>query len=187
MSTRTALTNPSTRTALPKSGSVRGASACDGAACGIAELKADLNKFLYENGNQTVASGLEKFEQKTGSKREYLSYGAAALVALYLLLGAGASVVCNVLIGAIYPASASLRAVRNQDSSQDTRLLTYWALFGSLLVLDSVLSELPGFYLLKALGLLALSLPQLHGSEIVFARALEPALARLDSLLKKAE
>jgi hypothetical protein len=71
-----------------------------------------------------------------------------------LLLGAGggAALVCNVLIGAIYPAVVSLQAVRAGDDSQDTRLLTYWSLFGSSLLLDSYFHDVPGYFLLKAVS-----------------------------------
>jgi len=191
-STRTALSNTSVRTGMQKSqqqqaGGAASSPSGSSNSGGIAELNADLHKFLYQNENQTVANGLEKLEQKTGLKREHAAYGLGGLVALYLLLGAGGAFVCNVLIGVAYPATASLRAVRNQDKGQDAQLLTYWSLFGALLLLDSLLNEVPGYFLLKAAGLLALALPQIRGAEVVYNRAVEPALARLDSLLKKSE
>jgi len=158
-----------------------------GGLAGISQIKADLNKFAAEN--KTLATVLEQLEQKTGLPREQVTLGLAGgfagLVSLYLLFGAGAAFVCNVLVGVAYPATASLRASHTQDKSQNNQLLAYWSIFGGLLLLDSLLSEVPAYFLLKAAALLTLGLPQIRGAEIVFTRALEPALSKLDSLLNK--
>jgi len=153
----------------------------------VDQLKADLNKFANEN--QTVSAILGKLEQSTNLPREKLvlavTGGLTALVSIYLLVGAGAAFVCNVLIGVAYPATASLRALKAQDRSQDNQLLAYWSIFGALLLVDSLLREVPTYFLLKAAALLALSLPQIRGAEVVHAKVLEPAMAKLDALLQK--
>jgi len=153
----------------------------------VEQLKADLNKLANEN--QVASAALAKLEQSSGLQREQLvlaiTGALAGVVSLYLLAGAGAAFVANVLIGAAYPAVASLRALKNQDKSQNNQLLAYWAIFGALLFADSLLSEVPAYFLLKAAALLALSLPQVRGAELVYNRALEPALNQLDALLQK--
>jgi len=153
----------------------------------ISQLKVDLNKFLNEN--RIIGAGLNKLEQITGLKREQLNYGVAGIFAiltsLYLLFGNGKAFVCNILIGALYPAVDSFRSVRNQDKARSAQLLIYWSLFGVFLLFDALLSEVPAYFLIKAIGLLALALPQIHGTEVVFGRVLKPVLARIDLLLKK--
>jgi len=150
---------------------------------GISKLKADLDRFLNEN--KTLTAIYDNVAPTTGLKRKQLNYGfaggLAGLLSLYLLIGSGASFVCNFLIGAVYPITASLNALRTQDKSKNTQLLVYWTLFGVLLIADSILSEVSAYFLFKAIGLLILSLPQLNGSEVIFTRIINPALNLVDS------
>jgi len=146
----------------------------DAGIAGLSQIKADLEKFSTEN--KTMASALEKVEKDVGLTRDKVAIAIAGIVSLYLAFGAEACLVCNVFIGTVYPAFASLLAYYNQDSSQDIHWLSYWTIFGGLLFFDSILFDVPAYYLGKAIVLLALMLPQIRGSDILYEEALKRGL-----------
>ena len=144
------------------------------AAAYIEKYRATLEKVLYEPG--TLNNLLAAIEKKTGVKRIYvgigkfilcsneivfrylngwLPVGAIGIIAIYLVFGYGAQLLCN-SIGFAYPAYASVKAIETNKKDDDTKWLTYWVVYAYLCTLeffsDIFLSWFPLYWLVKVIS-----------------------------------
>ncbi|XP_053556630.1 receptor expression-enhancing protein 6 isoform X1 [Bombina bombina] len=132
----------------------------------------------YLNGDSVVSRLLGKVEEKTGIKKYYLATGSVCTLGLYLIFGYGASLVCN-LIGFVYPAYTSIKAIESADKKDDTIWLTYWVVYGVFSVVeffsDIFLFWFPFYYLGKCAFLLWCMAPfSWNGSQILYDRFIRP-------------
>ncbi|KAF4528346.1 hypothetical protein B566_EDAN006601 [Ephemera danica] len=143
----------------------------------VTALKDNLDKSLHEEGRPWTPI-LGKAEEKTGVKRTYIVLAVLALLGLYLLFGYGAQLLCNV-IGFIYPAYCSMKAIESRAKEDDTKWLTYWVVFAVFSLFeffsDLLLSWFPFYYLAKCLFLAWCFAPiQTNGSLVVYNRIIRP-------------
>ncbi|KAK2718598.1 hypothetical protein QYM36_005813, partial [Artemia franciscana] len=79
-------------------------------------------------------------------------FGFFAILAIYLIFGYAAQLVCNV-IAFVYPAYASVKALESYRKDDDTRWLTYWVVFALFstaeFFTDILLSWFPFYWLAK--------------------------------------
>lgn len=131
---------------------------------------------LYQKGPLTKYFVIA--EEKTQVKREYLTSGFVAVLALYLIFGYGAELICN-LIGFVYPAYASLKALETRKRDDDIRWLTYWVVFAVFSILeffsDILLSWMPFYYLAKCVFLVWCCAPMsFNGSDFIYRTIIRP-------------
>lgn len=139
-------------------------------------LRQRFERFLEQKNVATEALGA--LEVRTGVEKRYLAAGALALLSLYLLFGYGASLLCNV-IGFVYPAYASVKAIESPAKEDDTVWLTYWvvyALFGLIeFFSDLLLFWFPFYYAGKCAFLLFCMTPgPWNGALILYHRVIRP-------------
>ncbi|XP_057628333.1 receptor expression-enhancing protein 6 isoform X1 [Chionomys nivalis] len=139
-------------------------------------LRQRFERFLEQKNVATEALGA--LEARTGVEKRYLAAGALALLSLYLLFGYGASLLCNV-IGFVYPAYASVKAIESPAKEDDTVWLTYWvvyALFGLIeFFSDLLLFWFPFYYAGKCAFLLFCMTPgPWNGALILYHRVIRP-------------
>ncbi|XP_056372698.1 receptor expression-enhancing protein 6 isoform X1 [Hyla sarda] len=132
----------------------------------------------YLNGDNIVSRLLGKVEERTGVKKDYLATGSICSLGLYLVFGYGASLVCN-LIGFVYPAYRSIKAIESEDKKDDTIWLTYWVVYGVFSVVeffsDIFLFWFPFYYLGKCAFLLWCMAPfPWNGSQTIYSRFVRP-------------
>lgn len=78
--------------------------------------------------------------------------GCAAFIALYLVFGWGAQLLCNI-IGVAYPAYVSIHAIESSPKADDTRWLIYWVTFAILSLIEHfsffLCKVIPFYWLIK--------------------------------------
>ncbi|VDK54781.1 unnamed protein product [Anisakis simplex] len=155
----------------------------------FADIQNVINSLLHDKDtNQKLEQTIDSIEKKTNVKRETFFYVICGLLAVYMVFGALAEVVCN-LIGFGYPAYASVKAVRSRQKDDDTQWLIYWTVFASFTIIDffveALLKYFPIYWALKALFLLYLYLPQTYGALALYEKLIDPAITKIDELIEK--
>ncbi|XP_056678215.1 receptor expression-enhancing protein 6 isoform X2 [Monodelphis domestica] len=155
----------------------------------MGSLKQRFHRFMEQKNFVTITLG--KLEEVTGIQKNYLASGIIAFLGLYLIFGYGASLLCN-LIGFIYPAYASIKAIESPDREDDTIWLTYWVVYGMFglaeFFSDIFLFWFPFYYAGKCAFLLWCMLPlACNGSQFLYNRLIRPIFLRhqasMDSLV----
>uniref|UniRef100_A0A7N6FB13 Receptor expression-enhancing protein n=1 Tax=Anabas testudineus TaxID=64144 RepID=A0A7N6FB13_ANATE len=146
----------------------------------LSSIKERAEKFLNEKN--VVSDFLGKVEEKTGIKKKIIAGGAVSLTGLYLVYGYGASLLCN-LIGFVYPAYYSIKAIESPSKEDDTKWLTYWVVYGVFSLgeffSDIFLYWFPFYYAFKCLFLLWCMAPvSWNGSQIIYNKVVRPIFLR---------
>uniref|UniRef100_A0A1I8BDM9 Receptor expression-enhancing protein n=1 Tax=Meloidogyne hapla TaxID=6305 RepID=A0A1I8BDM9_MELHA len=141
-------------------------------------------------------------EKSSGLEREKIFYGICGILSLWLIAGPGGGFICN-LIGVAYPVYASILALRSggkgfeknlQKCSKPPNILYIIQMmtpsgsfigttYGTYSLLDffadRISAYFPLYWLLKAIFLLYLALPQTLGAHNIYVKYLDPAFDKL--------
>lgn len=150
------------------------------------QYKAWLEKKLNEKN--AVTDVVEKIEKATGVQRIYIAYGVMAILALWLLLGYGAQILCN-FIGFLYPGYASFKAIESSKKDDDTQWLIYWVVYGAFALVelgtDLFLFWIPFYWFFKCMFLIWCMVPQSwNGSNFVYHKAIRPFLMKYEDKIE---
>jgi len=142
-------------------------------------IQEKVEEFLNEKNFFT--DGLALVESKTGVPRKYLLGGCFGFILLYVIVGYASSFIVN-LIGFLYPAYASVKAIESSEKDDDTQWLTYWVVYAAFSFLeyfsDLLLSWFPFYFLFKVCFLGWCMAPfSWNGAELIYHKFLKPFIA----------
>ncbi|KAF9436201.1 ER membrane protein DP1/Yop1 [Entomortierella beljakovae] len=124
---------------------------------------------------------LLQLEAVTGVPKTYFVAGAGAFFFLMIFFNFAGKLLSN-LLGWVYPAYRSFKALETPEKDDDRQWLTYWTVYGFVSILESftdiLLYWFPFYFFLKTVFLLWLMLPTFNGAATVYARALRPFLVK---------
>jgi len=128
---------------------------------------------------------LNMAEEKTGVSKRNIVLGALGFVVVWLAIGIGSSLLCNVVCF-LYPAYKSFKAVESPQGDDDTQWLTYWIVYSTFNILeyftDLILFWIPFYSLLKCLFLVWCMWPiSNNGATLVYQKILRPFLLKNES------
>ncbi|KAM0737002.1 Receptor expression-enhancing protein 5 [Formica fusca] len=159
----------------------------------IVAVKEYLEKALKDE-NKPWVKMFAFAEQKIGVDRLYIFVGSLVLLALYLVFGLGQQLVCNI-VGFVYPAYQSMKALESSKKEDDTKWLTYWVVFAIFTIVEFfseyIVCWFPVYWLFKCIFYVWLMAPtEYNGSLILYRRIIRPKFIQyqpgLDRLLSNA-
>ncbi|XP_014206541.1 receptor expression-enhancing protein 6 [Copidosoma floridanum] len=134
-------------------------------------------------------------EKKSGLDRLYIFVASVLFLALYLVIGIGQQLVSNV-IGFLYPAYCSMKAIETKEKDDDTKWLTYWVVFAFFTIVetfsDYIIGWFPVYWLAKCLFYIWLMIPtEYNGSLVLYRRIIRPRFLQyhtsVDDMLAEAK
>eukprot|EP01097_Dermamoeba_algensis_P001506 TRINITY_DN1566_c0_g1_i1.p1 TRINITY_DN1566_c0_g1~~TRINITY_DN1566_c0_g1_i1.p1 ORF type:complete len:201 (-),score=39.46 TRINITY_DN1566_c0_g1_i1:111-668(-) len=127
---------------------------------------------------------LDDAEKKSGVKKEFIVIGLAVLLVALIFLGFFAAQIIFV-IGFLWPAYASFKAIETPEEGDDKQWLTYWIVFAAFSFVESfgdyVLWVLPFYNLAKITFLFWAFHPKWKGSLYIYDNYLGPFLRKYEA------
>ena len=106
-------------------------------------------------------------------KAKWFGLTALMLAAGFIFSGIGAALLTN-LVGVVFPAYMSFKALESDASEDDTVWLVYWSVFSLLYILDwlydAILFWIPFYYPVKLCFIIWLFLPATRGAERIYRK-----------------
>ncbi|KAJ3192546.1 hypothetical protein HDU67_005426, partial [Dinochytrium kinnereticum] len=122
-----------------------------------------------------------QFEKTTKIPKSYAVGGVGAVLVLLIFFNFWGNFLTT-LIGFVWPAYMSFKAIESTNKDDDRQWLTYWCVFGFLNVLeffsDILLYWIPFYYVFKAGLIVYLILPQFKGATVIYNTVLRPYLLK---------
>ena len=129
-----------------------------------------------------TAEKFKELEEKTGYSKVYF-FAAGVTVLVSLILATGGMKLASNLVGFIYPAYMSFKALDGGKSidGDATQWMTYWIIFCSINLLEDTFPFLPRtvkfFYTIKVMSIIWLYHPKTAGAQVIYSSGLKPYLA----------
>ncbi|CAI5712571.1 unnamed protein product [Peronospora destructor] len=149
---------------------------------------------------EKISAKLERYdkvvelEKQTGVDKFYIFCVFAVLTGVLLFVAGGEELVVG-LVGFIYPAYVSFKAINTPGTVDDTQWLTYWVVYAFFNLTESItnllLSWIPFYFFLKIAFLVWSYHPSTQGSKVIYNSLIKPYVAphvgQIDSALNRGE
>eukprot|EP00520_Triparma_pacifica_P016652 CAMPEP_0118640672 /NCGR_PEP_ID=MMETSP0785-20121206/4877_1 /TAXON_ID=91992 /ORGANISM="Bolidomonas pacifica, Strain CCMP 1866" /LENGTH=162 /DNA_ID=CAMNT_0006532073 /DNA_START=167 /DNA_END=655 /DNA_ORIENTATION=+ len=136
-----------------------------------------VDAFIAKYPSLFMYDQLSNLETKFGYSKVYFFFLTLFTLSTILFLLGGAKLVSD-LVGFVYPAYASFKAVDSADPNDDTQWLTYWVVFAVFSIVESaasiLVSWIPFYFFLKLAFLIWLYHPTTLGAVVVYTSVIRP-------------
>ena len=137
---------------------------------------------------------LKTLSEKTGLKVSYIMAVFSLILLIFVLLEYGSFIITS-LLGFLYPAYMSFKAVESTGTDDDTQWLTYWVVYSFFTVFNDMiiycLGFIPFYYIVKAVLYVWMFHPRTKGAVLLYAKVIRPLLqkyeGKIDSYSRAAE
>jgi len=137
---------------------------------------------------------LKEFSQKIGVKVAHIVLAFFSILLIFVVLEFGSFLITS-LVGFVYPAYMSFKAVESTETSDDTQWLTYWVVYSFFTVFNDmlfiVLGFIPFLYIIKAVLYVWMFHPRTKGAQVIYEKVIKPLLlkyeGKLDRVTNRAE
>ena len=127
--------------------------------------------------------GLAMVCEKSGVKAGYVVLGTLVVACLLVVIGLGTSTVINV-VGILYPAYMSFKAIESMETDDDKQWLTYWLVFAFYSFLDRFIDYLffwvPGYFVIKLVILIYMFFPETRGASRFYEMFARPMFKKYE-------
>jgi receptor expression-enhancing protein 5/6 len=145
-------------------------------------VEASNRKTLWEQ----IEEQLKLLEEKTGVNSTILLGGLGACL-FFVFIGYFDYYITNI-VGIVYPAFWSIRAIESRESDDDKQWLTYWVVFSLFSIIDLfsgfILKFIPFYFFFKLLFLIWLFMPNTRGAIFVYDKFLIKMFKKYESQLE---
>lgn len=140
--------------------------------------------FIAKYPSLTQYEKFKELEEKTGYSKVYFFAASFSLAAMLIFATGGMKLASN-LIGFLYPAYMSFKALEGGKSidGDATQWMTYWIIFCSINLMEETFPFLARsvsfFYIIKVLLVIWLYHPKTTGAQVIYSNGLRPYLLPL--------
>lgn len=131
---------------------------------------------MYASNNIEPIASIVHIQKQSGIPALYLVMGGAIAFAGILHIIFGPGLLCN-MVGFIYPAYASYKAIEMETREDDYQWLTYWVIYASFNVIetfgDIIVIYFPFYFAIKFGLLIWLFSPSTLGADFLYKNLLK--------------
>ena len=139
------------------------------------------------NQNLLKVGPIKDLHLKTNLPPIVFAVAPILLLVFAIALDIGASL-CTCTVGVIYPTIQSILALESKSADDDKQWLTYWSIYGLLVVFDQIsfiTNNIPYYFFLKVCFLIWLFNPATNGATIIYTKGISPLLKKYQPQLNE--
>ncbi|CAG9320813.1 unnamed protein product [Blepharisma stoltei] len=132
---------------------------------------------------------VKQISEKSGLPASYVAIGFIGFSFMLVLFGICSGLMVNV-VGILYPAYVSFKAIESKETDDDKQWLTYWVIFAGYSFLDHFIDILffwfPFYHTIKLIVLVWLFWPKTLGAIWVYNHIVSPFLKQHEGFIDAA-
>lgn len=137
--------------------------------------------------HKSVDPYFSRIEKTVPIPRKYLATAVIGLLGIAVFIGYVNQLI--VILGFLYPAYKSIKAIESSDVADDRRWLIYWVVYSTLIIAeyfsDWLLFWIPFYYMFKSCLLIWCMHPNYNGSMVIYNNLIRPAFIAHEKKIDK--